>query len=190
MTSPHAETTERLVPPQSASAEAAERAARAARQRRLGERGQTIVEFGLVSIVFFMLVFGIMDVARLFQSWVAIQHASREGARYAITGRIDCPGLSNDRPGCIVRTSKNATAGLTGGGLSGTDISVSYKSWDYPSYAGAGLASNAGQQCDAVQVTVSYTHHFVTPFLLLVAPSGVPMSGSQRMVNEPFGPCS
>jgi Flp pilus assembly protein TadG len=56
------------------------------------ERGQSLVEFGLVSLVFFMVVFGILDMARLFQSWNAVQHASRDAARYAITGKSTCDG--------------------------------------------------------------------------------------------------
>jgi hypothetical protein len=37
---------------------------------------------------------------------------------------------------------------------------------------------------------VSYRHEFATPFLQLVAPSGLWIDGSQRMTNEPFGKCN
>ena len=52
------------------------------RRRGKGERGQVIVEMAVVTIAFFMLVFGILDGARMFQSWVAVQHAAREGALF------------------------------------------------------------------------------------------------------------
>jgi len=168
---------------------------RSRRQRLLrgtwGERGQTLVEFAFVSIAFFIVMFAIFDGARLFQSWVTLQHAARSGARYAVTGRITCSEYpsGNNRDNCIRSTGKGATRGLAGGGQSGTDISVTFLYWDYPAYSGSGSAG-AGLQCDAVEVSVSYTHHFVFPVLDVLAPSGVSVIGRQRMVNEPFGPCS
>lgn len=160
------------------------------RRKRRGESGQTLVEFALVSLVFFLVVFGIFDGTRLFESWVAVQHASREGARYAVTGRIDCDYGTGDRNACIIGMAKAATEGLNGGGLDGADVSVTYKSWDYPDYAGSGTPNFSGVQCDAIEVRVAYTHHFVLPFFQALAPSGISIAGTQRMVNEPFGPCT
>ena len=60
---------------------------RPGRLRRARERGQAVVEFAVVATVFFiMFLFGIIDCARLFESWTAVQHAAREGARLGITG--------------------------------------------------------------------------------------------------------
>jgi len=159
------------------------------RKRRQGERGQSIVEFAFVSLVFFLLVFGIIDFSRFFQSWVTVQHAAREGARYAITGQVACTGYTNDRDACIAATAKKATAGLNGGGPGGTAVTVSFKSWQYPAYSDPAAAGDSGDQCDAIEVEVDYTHSFVLPVLQVLAPSGVNLAGRQRMVNEPFGPC-
>ncbi|HLF72238.1 MAG TPA: TadE family protein [Dehalococcoidia bacterium] len=159
-----------------------------ARTRR-NERGQAMVEFALVSIAFFLLIFAIFDMTRLFQSWVAVQHASREGARYAITGRAVCDGASG-RADCIEWTARKSTAGMFGGGPDGTDVDVETRAWDYDQWAGLGTADATGKQCDQVQVTVSYTHHFVTPLLEAIVPSGIQIKGSQRMTNEPFGICT
>lgn len=164
---------------------------------RRGEKGQVLVEFALVSLIFFMLVFAILDFARLFESWVAVQHASRAGARYAVTGQVICDGYTDNRKACIVLKAKGGTTGLTGGGESGADVSVTCSSWQYPTYAdppatasGCSTAVSTGDQCDAIEVKVSYTHHFVTPILEGLLPSGVPLIGRQRMINEPFGPCT
>jgi hypothetical protein len=122
--------------------------------RRRGERGQALVEFSLVAIIFFMMVFGIIDMARLFQSWVTVQHAAREGARYAITGQSVCDGAAN-RDACIEWTSKRATSGLTGGGEDATDeeIGVTFKAWDYVSSNWTGPTSNkTGKACDQIEV--------------------------------------
>ena len=156
---------------------------------RAGERGQALVEFALVSIVFFLLVFGIFDFARLFQSWVTVQHAAREGARYAVTGQVVCDGYTDDRDACIVQRAKIATTGLNGGGESGVGVTVSYQSWQYPNYTDPAASGDSGDQCDAIEVDVEYTHSFVLPVLRILAPSGLELHGRQRMVNEPFGPC-
>ena len=155
-------------------------------KRGWGERGQAFVEFGLVATVFFLLLFGIFDMARLFESWMAVQHAAREGARYAITGRTDCTGFT-DRELCIIQTAKDATTGLTDGGKSG-DAVVAMHYWAYPNYNIE--ASGAGGPCDQVEVTVSYTHKFITPIVQVFAPSGIHIHGSQRMTTEPYNLCA
>ena len=108
------------------------------KRSRAVERGQALVEFSLVAIVFFMLFFGVFDTARLFESWVTVQHAAREGARYAITGQVNCDGYETGkhRDDCIVEAAYHATTGLTGGGDDATAVDVSYQFWDYPDYVG------------------------------------------------------
>ena len=53
------------------------------------QRGAVAVEFALVSSVFFLLLFGVVDFGYLMWVNLTMQHAVREGARYAITGRMD-----------------------------------------------------------------------------------------------------
>jgi Flp pilus assembly protein TadG len=164
------------------------------RRWKRGERAQALVEFSLVSIVFFLLLFGIFDSILMLQSWVTVQHAAREAARYAITGQITCPDHMNSgdhRDVCIVEKAKEGTIGLVRGGPNATDanVSVSFKSWDYPNYT-TEHDNDAGQQCDSVEITVQYRHFLTTPILRAIIPGGVPLTGKQRMTNEPFGPCT
>lgn len=49
-------------------------------------RGQTLAEFAISLPILLLLLFGILEFGRLFQSWVTIQNAARQAARYAITG--------------------------------------------------------------------------------------------------------
>ena len=51
--------------------------------------GQTMVEFSLTLPILLLLLFGIVEFGRMFQSWVTVQNASREATRYAITGAYD-----------------------------------------------------------------------------------------------------
>jgi Flp pilus assembly protein TadG len=162
-----------------------------------GERGQALVEFGLVSVAFFFLTFGVFDLARLFQSWVTVQHASREAARYAITGRSDCDGAAT-RNDCILWTAKHATEGLAGAGDNGVSptLMVGTEAWDHDkdilgsTWPDPGVDGDTGLQCDQIEVSVTYKHKFVLPILQAIAPNGVDVVGRQRMTNEPFGLCN
>ena len=149
------------------------------------EDGQALVEFALVAVVFLTLVFGVIDFARLFESWVTVQHAARQGARYAITGRSDCDSYSDDRVGCIVETAKDASAGLTGGADA---VDVSVRSWYYPNYTDPAHEGVPGVACDQIEVEVDYDHHLMTPLVSAII-DHVPLQGTDRLVNEPFGPC-
>jgi len=158
------------------------------------QRGQALVEFGLVAVAFLFLTFGVFDLARLFQSWVTVQHASRESARYAITGQFDCEGTTG-RDACIQWVAKNATDGLARGGADGTspDIEVETVAWDYDvdtgSWPGSGVSGQTGKECDQIEVTVRYKHRFSLPVLTAISPNGVDVVGRQRMTMEPYSPC-
>ena len=160
------------------------------------QRGQALVEFALVSILFFMLTFGVFDMARLFQSWVTVQHASRESARYAITGRFDCDGSVTGRDECIEWVALDATGGLSRGGPGGPDVQVATKAWDYDCTEGLGCTwpdpafdGATGKQCDQIEVIVAYKHQFVLPVIAAIVPGGLTVVGRQRMTNEPYGTC-
>jgi hypothetical protein len=155
--------------------------------RGRGEKGQAMVEFAMASMLFFLLVFGIIDFSRLFQSWMTVQHAAREGARYGITGRSDCDVAEDDRLACIEYMAKESTHGLHG---APDNVSVSVRSWDYPDYADPPVEGSAGTQCDAFEVSVHYDFEFAAPVLgNILGALQIPLEGRERMVNEPFGPC-
>src|SRR5262249_60900748 len=61
---------------------------------RSGERGQAMVEFGLVVVIFFLLVSGIFDFGRALNGWVVLSNAAREGARQAALGKCDADVIS------------------------------------------------------------------------------------------------
>ena len=92
-------------------------------------QGQALVEFALIITVLLMIMFLIVESARILQGWVTVQNAARTGARYAITGQnMDpcptesfdkfsflCDGLDeNDDPrvASIITTTHVALAGL------------------------------------------------------------------------------
>lgn len=93
------------------------------RSRSRTERGAALVEFALVLPLLLVLVFGIVDFGRAFQSSITLTNATREGARLGATG-------ANTTTICNRVT---ATAGVTpvtctvtnAQGVSGTSVVVS-----------------------------------------------------------------
>jgi hypothetical protein len=148
------------------------------------ERGQALAEFALIAPILFILIFGIIDTARAYNAWVTVQGAAREGARYGVTGQVSCPGSSPTREECIEFVTRQHAESLTN---SSTNVVVSVRSWDYPAYS-TKLEDTAGEQCDALEVEVQYDFEPATPLVSSLI-GGVTMTGRERMVNEPFGPC-
>ncbi|MGB2897375.1 MAG: TadE/TadG family type IV pilus assembly protein, partial [Anaerolineales bacterium] len=65
------------------------------RKRRF--RGQTLVEFALVLPVMLLVLFVIIEMARLLHAWLAVENGARFGIRYAVTGEFDdtyCSGYT------------------------------------------------------------------------------------------------
>jgi Flp pilus assembly protein TadG len=156
-------------------------------RRAHGESGQALVEFALVAMVFFMIVFGIIDFSRLFQAWVTVQHAAREGARYGVTGQVQCDPYTDNRTECIKYVAKEATTGLSG---APDNVNVTLNSWEYPDYT-TEHAGSPGEQCDAEEVVVDYDFEFAAPIISNVLGFvQIPIQGRERLVNEPYGPCA
>ena len=47
-------------------------------------RGQGLVEFALVLMLLVLIIFGVLDLGRVFFSMITITNAAREGARYGV----------------------------------------------------------------------------------------------------------
>ena len=65
-----------------------------------GERGQALIEFGVVVVLFMALVLGVVTFAHAFMVMNMITHAARDGARIAATwpDRGNCGVLTNKGP--------------------------------------------------------------------------------------------
>lgn len=53
-------------------------------QLRSNERGTSIAEFAMVALIFFIMIFGIIEFGRLLYTHNALADATRRGARYAV----------------------------------------------------------------------------------------------------------
>ncbi|HEX3031513.1 MAG TPA: TadE/TadG family type IV pilus assembly protein [Bacillota bacterium] len=53
------------------------------------EKGQALVEMALVAPILLLLVFGIVEFGRIFNTYLVVTNAAREGARAAVVGAVD-----------------------------------------------------------------------------------------------------
>lgn len=77
------------------------------------DRGAASVEFAIVSVLLFTLLFGIVQYGYYFFQATAAEHAAREGARAAAVGIDDCGDwkqLVTDRGGSADVTDSTASA--------------------------------------------------------------------------------
>jgi Flp pilus assembly protein TadG len=134
-------------------------------RRTCRERGAELVEFSLVAIPLFGILFLTVDLSWMLFARATLQFAVRQGVRYAVTGQT-MSGMGQD---ASIRTvvQQNSMGFLTGSG-GASKISISY--YD-PNANLAATSSNAGG--NVVQVSVSGVN--VTPMAPLFH-SGSPLS--------------
>jgi Flp pilus assembly protein TadG len=91
------------------------------RPRQSTQRGQSLVEFAISSIVLLLLMMGLLDLSRAFYYAVNLQGAAREGARHGAW--FDTASRSNIfLDDSDVMSAVNS--GLSGSGLSGPTVVV------------------------------------------------------------------
>lgn len=147
-----------------------------ARTRRA--EGTSLVEFALVSILFFTLMFAIIDFGRVFFVQMTIQHALRQAGRYAVTGN-SLPGTNPQtqsaytRVESIIETAKKAAAGVD---VSNIIISA------------GGLSGFAGNPGDTVTVSLTSNLNILTPLISkFFTSNGIyTFTASTTFKNEPF----
>ena len=72
-------------------------------------QGQALVEFALVVMFLFILLFGIIDFSRLFFAYATMSNGVREGARYGIVHHGDDAGIEEQARDMMVVIGGEAT---------------------------------------------------------------------------------
>jgi Flp pilus assembly protein TadG len=158
-------------------------------------KGQATVEFALVAIVFFGILFAIFDLSLLFYVNLTMQHAVREGTRYAITGRnnLDPNQISPNRRAAMIQKIKDSSNGLYDRNLhvpKDPIISIiNPGNVTFSNYTGTPTTGNPGQPNDTIIVRLTYTWPLVTPIFRPFFPGGrYTFTVKSTMKNEPsFG---
>src|SRR5437899_2952955 len=87
-----------------------------------GNAGQSLVEFALASLLFFTLLFGLIEFSRALWTWNTIVQATRAGARFAV---VEVPD-ANDTPtkNYVVYLNPAGTGDPVLNGLTPANVSV------------------------------------------------------------------
>ena len=167
--------------------------------------GQALVEFALILTVLLMMIFLIIESARILWAWNTVQNAAREGARYAITGQAERPTCAVDfglpkfvsggrnvcddlRVASIIDKAHEHLAGLPL-----DEESVTFEEDQYYNIEMWGVDQSgqlqydfAGIPSNPVIVRVTYRVPIITPFFRPILPS-IPVFGQETLNNETFG---
>jgi Flp pilus assembly protein TadG len=141
--------------------------------------GSSLLEFALVVPVFLLLLFAIIDFARLFYVEATLQNAVRQAGRYAITGNhLPDPqhqGQNLSRVNSIIQIAQTAAQGL--------DVSAIQVS------SADGGKGSAGGPGDTVTISLTTNLQFMTSLVGQFFKNGTyTFTVSVSFKNEPFSP--
>jgi Flp pilus assembly protein TadG len=137
-----------------------------------------LAEFSLVVPLFFLLLFGIIDLGRLFFVQITLQHSMRQAARFAVTGNRsedpNRPGEMLSRVDSIIMEARKAAAGLD---ISNIQISSSG-------------ATQAGGPKEYVTISLTTNLRLITPLIgrFFGPDSTYRFTVQSTFRNEPFPP--
>jgi Flp pilus assembly protein TadG len=121
-------------------------------QRARGERGQALVEAAMITPVVLLIMVGIFEVGRAYQTWQVLTNAAREGARAGIV-----PGANKTTvEGIVEKYMQDGSLGA-------------YTEADVDVNQAASMVVN-GTTIGATQVTVDYPFKFMVlqPVAMLI----------------------
>ena len=135
---------------------------------RRGQRGQNIVEFALVGLVFFLIVMGIFDFGRAILYYNMLSNAAREGARVGII-----PNTPKDKIcTAVIAHTQLPNAPQIPGACETGDLTVTV------------LPDGSTVAGQSVQVTVTYGFTPITPLIAAFTGDPLTLSASSTMYVE------
>ncbi len=120
------------------------------KQSRNAEDGATLVEFSIAASVFFIALFGVLEVSRLLWTHNALTDAARSGSRYAVLHQQNATAVQN----VVVYGAASPAAGAQPivPGLTTAMVTVTY--------------NNFGVNLGTATITISgYTFNFSVPLI-------------------------
>lgn len=122
-------------------------------------KGQSLVETALILPIVILILTGIIDFGLMFNNYLVITNASRDGARSAVVGKTDTD---------IKTEIRNMTSTLDQSKLT---ITI------YP-------AESLRKKGDNITVTVTYDYHLLTPIIGALIPNPIHLSSQMVMRIE------
>ena len=139
-----------------------------------------MLEFALITPVFLMLIIGIIELSMAYFANMTMQHAVREGARYAVTGAkdLDPDSANQQRYQAVIQKIRDSSMGMYDKvspviAVNGSDA------------VGAAMFGQAG---DIVVISVDCRWAFATPLIRALFRDGqAHFVVAATMRNESFG---
>ncbi len=151
-------------------------------QGRFRQCGSTLVEFAIIAPAFLLLMIGIIELSMAYFANLTMQHAVREGARYAVTGNKDLdPASSNQqRYQAVMQKMKESSMDMYDKVSPVMTVSVNGNASN-----GNGTFGNAG---DIVVISIDCSWTFATPLMAAIFKDGkTHFVVAATMRNESFG---
>jgi TadE-like protein len=170
-------------------------------------KAQGLIEFAFISLILFLLLFGILEMGRLMFIFSQISSAAQEGTRYGSTHPLEIisqaadglntyPAIAHSDDPCNIVAQARARVVL----LNPNDVGVvvGYDTGDSaPYYPISGGSANFIPARDRVVVTTTYQFHFVVGILDTILPANgltVQMVSARTITNNetsvpPAGSC-
>ena len=144
------------------------------------ERGSFLIEASLTAILYFGLLFLLIDLSLALFFKATLQQAVREGVRFAVTER-NLPSVSymNDS---VTQVVQQRALGLLNGASGACKISINY----YDSVTGA---ASTGKDSDVIVVAAAYSFNPLGPILKSASAVRLQASSSDVMERCPIGGC-
>jgi TadE-like protein len=150
--------------------------------RRAARKGAEVVEFALIAIPLFAFLFLLIDVAWGVYARSTLQHAVREGVRYAVTSRT-ADGLGHKASIAKV-VADNALGFLSGGDKNKIEVHF-YSAVTFEDVCHLPGANKGG---NIVEVSVEgFSWLALAPFARSAAPVLMTARASDRMEATPIG---
>jgi Flp pilus assembly protein TadG len=127
---------------------------------RGGQTGQAIVEFAFTALIFFTIIFGVIDLGRAIFEYNLLASSAREGARMAII-----QSYSNTD---VINRTVDSSSNFIGSG----DVTVS------------GTRTCTSIPCPKVTVRVQHTFTPLTPVIGSLIGGSITLTASSTMVME------
>ena len=135
---------------------------------RTYHRGQGILEFALVLPVLFLVVFGVLDLGRIFFATIGLTNAAREGVRYLTLHPDD---VSNELGAFLGSTAAAIDeANYSGLSVSGSQVAVNCANTDGDDFCDSGTPAT---------VTVTFDFDLILGWVL---PSPITITRSAVMI--------
>ncbi len=116
------------------------------------QKGQDLVEFALVLPILLLIMFGVLDLGRLFHAAITITNAARVGARFGTRNKEATDGE--------IRAATRDEAFESGIDLSTAPIDI-----DYLDILPLGLGNQDGND-DTIQVKITYDFPLIIDYIL------------------------